>query len=191
MALTFACGPDSSGVETAIAAFADAVQREDPKALGCLSADGSAEGALAAALSAYSAGRDAGRVELDRQGMALVKLLNLGRGTFTAPVGRPSSGTDGVVTRMEVRLGYAGMDLSGFPPGTTFYVCGEPVGVVQPVEIPAGSAEVRVVALETVVLEWTLVRVAASPGCPAGWAVAAVRPLPETARSAEVRWEFR
>jgi hypothetical protein len=139
---------------------------------------------------AYELGRDEGQVELDEQGLALIKLFSLGRGTFTTDERTRSAGPDAILVESRIRFGYAHVDLSPFSPGTTLYVCGAPVGRVYPVRIPGGPGEVGVDALDTVTVEWTLVRTPATEGCPEGWAVASGTPVEGSETTVEVTWVF-
>ena len=129
-------------------------------------------------------------VDLDEQGLALVKLFALGRGTFFSNRASRSTGRDVYVVESEVRFGYAHVDLSGFSPGTTFYICGKPVGRVWPIRVPAGAGEVTVDALTSVRLEWTLVRARPTAACPGGWTVAGVSPVEGSEITSEITWVF-
>ena len=138
----------------------------------------------------YEEGRERGRVELDEQGLTLVKLFSLGRGTFVKHGPLRSLGPDSALVESRVRFGYAHIDLSSFSPGTTFYVCGVPVGRVYPIRVPTGSREVTVDVLDSVTIEWTLLRTAATETCLGGWKIAAARPVPGSEVAAEVTWIF-
>jgi hypothetical protein len=189
----------------AISRFVRAVQAENMDALYCLLA-GAAEAKELGAdpeerragleswvesrYEAYAQGRERGQVDLDEQGISLVKLFALGKGTFVTHRGSRSAGSGVVVVESEVRFGYAHVDLSGFPPGTILYFCGVPPGRVQPVRIPAASAEVTVELLDAVRIEWTLMKTQASPACRAGWAVASAAPIDGSARATTVTWSF-
>jgi len=138
----------------------------------------------------YLDGRDLGQVELEPHGIQLVKLFALGRGTFSefGPVRAEGAHTRRV--RADLRFGYAQIDLSRFSPGTTIYLAGAPAGTVRSVRVPRDAREIRVDALETVTVEWTVVRSPARPGCPGRWTVAAVEPVPGTERSTDLTWMF-
>ncbi len=207
LAIVLVCGCEPSGpsaTET-LKEFFDAVQQQDLGRLRCLmagAADAVELGATeqerrqgfedwaGAYYDAYESGRDAGKVELDPQGLVLVKLFALGRGTFALhrQTGRPGEGA--VVIESRIRFGYAHIDLSQFSPGTTFYVSGAPVGRVHALRIPAGGGEITVDALERVSVDWTLVRRQASGECAGGWAVAAAEPVESTVTTTGITWEF-
>jgi hypothetical protein len=139
---------------------------------------------------AYDEGRDRGWVDLDDQGLALVKLFALGRGAFFSYAGVRSAGPDVLRVVTDVRFGYSHIDLSRFTPGTTFYFCGAPTGRVEPVRIPHGSGEVTAELLEAARIVWTLVRTPPAGGCPGGWAVASAEPVEGSETTTEVTWVF-
>jgi len=89
-----------------------------------------------------------------------------------------------------IRFGYSRIDLSRLSPGTTFYLCGEPLGRIHAIVVPAFSREVTVDVLESVALRWTLVRRPASDLCAEGWAVAAVEPLEDRVSFETISWSF-
>jgi hypothetical protein len=200
-----ACGPVGRGDERTIVAFLEAVQAQQLDSLYCLMAGASEASELGAdevdrraaferwahaQYDAYLAGRDRGWVDLDEQGIKLVKLFALGRGTFFTLVARRRV-ADGVhVVRSQVRFAYDRVDLSRLSPGTTFYVSGAPIGRVHPVTVPDAPREVTLELLSEATVDWTLVREEAAGGCPAGWAVASIEPVEHGVRTAEVRWIF-
>ncbi len=203
--LVSACGPGERGAADSLGLFFAAVQDRDLDRLYCMmagAADAEELGATDAERRAafeswavshyveYEQGRDRGRVELDEQGLALVKLFSLGRGTFVKYGAVRSQGPAAALVESRVRFGYAHIDLSPFSPGTTFYVCGLPVGRVHPIRVPAGSREITVDVLDGVTIEWTLLRTPASETCRGGWKVAAARPVPGSEVAAEVTWIF-
>lgn len=197
LVLSAACGPGQRSATEAIEPFLSAVQEENLDALACRMAGAAGTprsdfAAWAAArLEAYREGRDAGRVDVGEDGIVAVKLLGLGRGTYFELHDARRVGSNGLRVRMDLRLGYQAMDLSGFSPGTTFYLCGVPVGRVYAIRKPAGQGEESVEVLDRISLEWTLVHEQEDGrGCPARWAVATVAPIEGTATSRSVTWVF-
>ena len=200
------CGPGLHSVEPVVESFLTAVQDEDTAALFCLLAgatggeDGSGDGGaatrsdfeawVASRLADYREGRDAGWVDTGDDGVVAVKLFALGRGTYYELRELRRLGPDAVRVRMDLRLGYQAVDLSGFSPGTTFYLCGLPVGRVHAIVKPARGGEESVEVLDRVALEWTLVRSEAGGGCPARWTVASLTPIEGTEASRQVTWVF-
>lgn len=204
MATATACATGSDSPTETLAAFYEAVQAQDLDRLYCLSAGAVEAPELGASEAerrrgferwvraldeAYEAGRDEGRVELDPQGYLLVRLLSLGRGTFATHevTGRER---DRVLVESRLRFGYAHVDLSPLPPGTTFYACGAPVGRVHALRVPAGRGEVGAEVLDAVTVAWTLVRAAPGATCPARWAVASAEPVVGSAETIDVTWSF-
>jgi hypothetical protein len=203
--LAVACSPGPRTPSETVREYYDAVQGRDFDRLYCLMAGVSEAVELGtteaerrdgferwarAYYEAYEAGRDEGWVGLDEQGLALVKLFVLGRGTFVTHDRARPAGPDAVVVESRIRFGYAHIDLSPFSPGTTFYVCGAPVGRVYPIRVPVGSGEVTLEVLDGVRVAWTLVRVPAAAGCPGGWRVASGEPVEGSATTIEITWVF-
>ena len=204
--LLVGCGQSGPTAPQTVEAFVEAVQSRDLDALYCLMAGASEAQELGtdeaerqagfaswalALYDSYTEGRDEGWVELDEQGLVLVKLFSLGRGTFFTHTGSRSAGPDVRVLTSEVRFGYGNVDLSRFSPGTTFYVSGPPVGRVHAIRVPAGSEEVTVELLTNVRLEWTLLRTPPGEGrCSGRWAVASLTWVEGSVRSTEVTWIF-
>jgi len=200
-----ACDPPEPTASATLKEFYDAVQEQDFDRLYCLMA-GAAEATelgttdaerragfrswAADHYEAYESGRDAGRVEVDEQGLVLVKLFSLGRGTFVTHENAGPAGPDAVVVEGRIRFGYAHIDLSPFSPGTTFYVCGAPVGRVHPVRVPIGAGEATVDALDGVSVLWTLVPRSPTEACPGSWAVASAEPVEGSATTTEITWVF-
>jgi hypothetical protein len=199
-----ACGPGTRTAQETLIAYTEAVQAEDLDTLFCMSA-GVAEAVELGAdeaerranfdawarewYRAYLDGRDAGWVEIGEHGIVLVKLFALGRGTFYSLTGVRPLGSDAVEVETRLRFGYSGLDLSRLSPGTTFYLCGEPLGRVHPIVVRPYE-EVSVKVLESVTVRWTLVRHPAFGGCAEGWAVAAVDPVTDSVDSETITWVF-
>lgn len=185
-------------------AYMDAVQEEDLETLFCLSAGATEAGELGVTeeerrgrfrtwardwYQLYVDERDEGRVEIGEHGIVLVKLFALGRGTFYDLVGTRVTAPETMEVDTRLRFGYSGIDLSRFSPGTTFYLCGAPPGVVHPVVLEP-YREVSLEVLESVIVRWTIVREEASAGCPERWAVASAAPLEGTLSTERITWVF-
>jgi len=56
--------------------------------------------------------------------------------------------------------------------------------------VPAGAEELSLPVLDSLTLEWTLVRSPATADCAAGWTVAGVRSIDGSAETADVTWIF-
>ena len=185
--------------------FTRAIQDRDAGTLFCLSAGAAGPDSLGAdpqarrdgferwmeeELLAYELARDEGAIELTGHGVRLTKLLAIGRGTFYQEVARTGVGDAGLLLRTRLDMAYSQIDLSGLSPGTTFYVAGAPLGRVAPVVVPARAKEIRVDALESVLVDWTLLREPAVDGCPGGYKVAAVEPVEGSAQTRPLTWLF-
>lgn len=198
------CAPGPRTAQDTLLRYMRAVQDEDLPALFCMSAGATRAEELGVAeeeregnfqtwarewYRVYQDGRDTGRVEIGEHGIVLVKLFALGRGTFYDVVGTRAAGPGTMEVDTRLRFGYSGIDLSRFSPGTTFYLCGSPPGVVHPV-LMEPHKEVSLEVLETVTVRWTLVREEASGGCPERWTVASAAPLDEGFGTERITWVF-
>lgn len=202
--LAAGCGAGRRAAVETVDRVIGAVQERDLAALYCLLAGASTQEDLGrdeasrreafaawarSRYEAHEAGRDAGFVELDDP-IGTVKLFALGRGTFYSRE-LVRSPREGVVT-LDTRLtfGYRAVDLSRLSPGTTFYVNAPPPGRVHAVRVPAVPREVSLEVLDSLELVWTLVEEPAGGGCPAGWRVASVEPVPDSVTSVDLTWMF-
>ena len=203
--IVVACGPGGRTASETIQAFLEAVQSEDIETLFCLSAG--AQEALElgrddterranfelwarARYDRYLEGRNEGWVDLDGEGIPLVKLFGLGRGAFYTYDSRRSVDSDSLVVTTTIRFGYSRVDLSRLSPGTTFYLGGVPAGKVHAVRIPSGSREIRLEVLETVTVDWGLIRAEPAGGCDGGWRVVSATPVAGSAATTDVTWVF-
>lgn len=199
------CDSGRTTAERVISDFAESVQSENLDALSCLLAGAVRPGEdperaaerrrtfdewARGRYAAYLSGRDHGGVDLEEDGIVLVKAFALGKGTYYEIEGTDRPAPQRWIVDTEVRFAYGEIEIAGLPPGTVFYLCGLPLGRIESVKIPNGPAEVRTEVLETVVVRWTLVREPAAPPCPARWSVASVVPLARTATTRDITWEF-
>lgn len=199
------CGPGERTALDTVLPYLEAVQAEDLDTLYCLSAGAAAAPELGATdeerrvnferwarerFRIYRDGRDEGWVELADDGIVLVKLFSLGRGTFFTYEGsRPLTG-EAVEVDTHLRFGYSNLDLASLSPGTTFYLAGDPPGRVYPVLVPDRREEVDLEVLDTVTVRWTLVRQEGNAACPAGWTVAGAVPVDGTQNTTHITWVF-
>jgi hypothetical protein len=165
--LAVACSPGPQTPSETVREYYDAVQERDFDRLYCL-------------MAGASEAVELGNSEAERRD---------GFQRWARAYSRPA-GPDAVVVESRIRFGYAHIDLSPFSPGTTFYVCGAPVGRVYPIRVPVGSGEVTLEVLDGVRVAWTLVRVPAAAGCPGGWRVASGEPVEGSATTIEITWVF-
>lgn len=185
--------------------YTRAIQARDAATLFCLSAGAAGSDSLGAdpaerrdgferwfeaELAIYEEARDEGTIELTGHGVRLTKLFALGRGTFYQEVAHTGAGDGGLLLRTRLNMAYSQIDLSGLPPGTTFYLAAAPVGRVASVVVPAHAKEIRVEVLESVMVDWTLLREEAIDGCPAGYKIATVEPVEGSAQTRSLTWLF-
>lgn len=199
------CGPGRAAASETINDYLRAVQTEDMEALYCLSA-GAAGGNgqemngeenreafhqwARAEFDAYYTGRDEGRIDLTSSGIVMVKAFTLGKGTFYN-LGAVRSAGEGVLeVDMPIRFAYGDINISGLNPGTTFYVCGYPLGTMHSVTIPRRPAEERREVLNAIVVRWTLIRQEAAGGCEDRWSVNSVEPVSGTEEHERLVWIF-
>lgn len=191
--------------ERVLVPFMEAVQSSEIDRLYCLCAGAAGSPELGddpaerresferwalARYEAYLDGRDRGRVGLDGSGIPLVQLFQLGRGTFFRVVEEEPVGEEGHRLRTALRFGYDKVDLSRLSPGTTFYVAGAPAGTIHAARIPAGAGEVSVEALDSIEVEWSLLRAMPADGCPERWTLAAAAPVEGSETVREITWVF-
>jgi hypothetical protein len=199
------CGPVVDPPGRVLDRYFDAVQSEDFGRLYCLMAGAAEapelgqtpeerrttfEGWARAYYDSYEFGRDEGWVDFDEQGLALVKMLSLGRGAFVTHGRLERLGESGARLESRVRPAYAHIDLSPYPSGTTFYLCGDPLGRMHALQIPYDSRELSADVLETITLSWSLIRREPSEQCAGGWAVAGVAAVADSLETTEVMWKF-
>lgn len=185
--------------------FTRAIQDRDAATLFCLSAGAAGSDSLGAdpearrdgferwfeaELLVYEEARDEGAIELTGHGVRLTKLFALGRGTFYQEVTHSVVGGGGLLLRTRLNMAYSQIDLSGLSPGTTFYLAAVPVGRVVPVVVPAEAKEISVEVLESVMVDWTLLREEAVDGCLAGYKIATVEPVESSAQTRSLTWLF-
>lgn len=205
LAISVACGAGVDPPGRTLDAYFDAVQSKDFERLYCLMAgtDQAPELGMTpderrnhfeswaqAHYEAYEKGRDEGWVEIDEQGLALVKMLSLGRGAFVSEGAIERVGERGARLTSRVRPAYAHIDLSRFPAGTTFYLCGLPLGRVYALQIPYDSRELSADVLDSITLQWSLVRREPFGECAGGWAVAGAVAVAGSLQTTEVTWNF-
>jgi hypothetical protein len=178
------CGPGRATAADTINAYLQAVQTEDLDALYCLSAGAAVDeggqtqveearkafsGWARSEFEAYFSGRDEGQLDLTSSGIVLVKAFTLGK---------------------PIRFAYGDINIAGLRPGTTFYVCGYPLGAMHSVTIPRRPGEERREVLNAIVVRWTLVRQEDADGCGERWTVNTVEPVPGTERNERLVWVF-
>lgn len=198
------CAPGRAVAEDVLTRFVDAVQQEDLDTLYCMLAGASASAGepenpdaqraefdrwAGSRYIEYERMRDAGGGELGEDGLLLVKVFALGKGTYytveTATFGEATLTVD-----TAVNFAYGQINYSGLSPGTTFYVAAAPPGRIKAIKIPSAADRITEEVLESLTVRWELARVEATSVCPAGWAVVSVAPVAGSETTSRVTWIF-
>jgi hypothetical protein len=117
---------------------------------------------LSERMAAYEVARRSGKVGFSPDGVEIIKLTALGRGTFYRVHAAEATG-DRLRFGMTVLPEYGSINFDQFPPGAILYILAEPLGTVFPLR-PGGTEGPERRVLRSMDLEWTWVR--PSPGSP-------------------------
>ncbi len=147
----------------------------------------------------YELGKRAGEIRFDPWGIAAVRILALGRGTFyrITSIERPRENARFVT--IYIPLPYERLDYSTYPRDTVLYFLEKPLGKIYK-HVVGSVPEVQRELLEELSLRWALVadstsseRVEGAPAggearvlSPAGWLVLTVAPVPGSERYSEM-----
>jgi hypothetical protein len=194
------CGPGRRTAGEAVFPYIDAVQAADYQTLRCLYAGERLPGGRAASgsefkawvdrrLAAFEAEKSRGQVDLEDDGIVMIKALGLGTGTL---VGISSVKPRGIEIEVltPATFNYDQIDAPGLPNGATFLVAVLPLGTVTTVRVQEGVGRMTLDALKSLTLRWTLKRVERKGSCHSDFGVASVAVVPESARTVRVEWKF-
>ena len=146
----------------------------------------------------YELGKRAGEIRFDPWGIAAVRILALGRGTFyrITSVERPRENARFVT--VYIPLPYEHLDYHAYPRDTVLYFLERPLGKIYK-HVVGSVPEVRRELLAELSLRWALVadaprRVEGAPAggeealglSPAGWLVLTVEPVPGSERYSDM-----
>jgi hypothetical protein len=138
----------------------------------------------------YEFGKRAGEIRFDPWGIAAVRILALGRGTFyrITSIERPRENARFVT--MYIPLPYERLDYSTYPRDTVLYFLERPLGKIYK-HVVGSVPEVRRELLAELSLRWALVADASAGGevpglSPTGWLVLTVEPVPGSERYHEM-----
>lgn len=134
----------------------------------------------------YELGKRAGEVRFDPWGIAAVRILALGRGTFyrITSVERPRE--DARFVTVYIPLPYEHLDYHAYPRDTVLYFLERPLGKIYK-HVVGSVPEVQRELLAELSLRWALVAEGEAQALsPAGWLVLTVAPVPGSERYSEM-----
>ncbi len=194
------CGPGRRTAGEAIFPYIDAVQASNYDLIRCLYAGPQFPGGASASdtdfnawvdgrLAAFERGKAKGQVDLESDGIAMIKAFGLGTGTLLGITSVQSKGGQ-IEVSTPATFNYDEIDAPSLPNGAKFLVATLPLGTVTTLEVKEGSGRMSVEVLKSLTLRWTLKRVERRGNCSSEWGVAAVAAVPESARTVRVEWKF-
>jgi hypothetical protein len=194
------CGPGRRAAGEAIFPYIDAVQASNYDLIRCLYAGPQLLGGTAAAdtdfnawvdgrLAAFEKGKSRGQVDLESDGITMIKAFGLGTGTLLGIASVRSKGGD-LEVLTPATFNYDEIDAPSLPDKATFLVAVLPLGTVTTVEIKEGSGRMSLDVLKNLTFRWTLKRVEPKGICRSDWRVASVAAVPESAKTVRVEWKF-
>ncbi len=194
------CGPGRRTAGEAIFPYIDAVQASNYELIRCLYAGPQFPGGASASdtdfnawvdsrLAAFEKGKARGQVDLEGDGIAMIKAFGLGTGTVLGIASVASRGGD-VEVLTPATFNYDQIDAPSLPDRAKFLVAVLPLGTVTTVEVKEGSGRMSLDALKSVTLRWTLKRVQRKGTCHSDWGVASVAAVPDSAKTVRVEWRF-
>jgi len=189
-----ACGPGRRAAGEAIFPYIDAVQTSNYEALRCLyvgssSAEPDFNAWVDQRLAAFEAGKAKGQVDLESDGIVMIKALGLGTGTLLGISSVRSKGED-LEVLTPATFNYDEIDAPSLPNQATFLVAVLPLGTVTTVHVREGSGRMTLDALKSLTLRWTLRRIEPRGDCRSEWGVASVAAVSSSAKTVRVEWRF-
>ncbi len=197
---TAGCGPGRRTAGEAIFPYIDAVQASNYPLIRCLYAGGRFPGGAAASDTEFNAwvdrrlgdfekGKGRGQVDLESDGITMIKAFGLGTGTSLG-ITSVRSRRDELEVLTPATFNYDQIDAPSLPDRAKFLVAVLPLGTVTTVEVKEGSGRMSLDALKSLTLRWTLKRIEPKGSCRSEWGVASVAVVPESAKTVRVEWKF-
>ncbi len=194
------CGPGRRTAGEAIFVYIDAVQASNYPLIRCLYVGRQFPGGAGAPdtefnawvdrrLEAFEKGRAKGQVDLESDGITMIKAFGLGTGTALGITSVKSKG-DELEVLTPATFNYDQIDAPSLPEKAKFLVAVLPLGTVTTVEVKEGSGRMSLDVLKSLTLRWTLARVERKGNCRSEWGVASVAVVPESAKTVRVEWKF-
>ncbi len=194
------CGPGRRTAGEAIFPYIDAVQASNYPLIRCLYAGPQFPGGTGASdtdfnawvdrrLEAFDKGKARGTVDLESDGITMIKAFGLGTGTALGITSVKRRGED-LEVLTPATFNYDQIDAPSLPEKAKFLVAVLPLGTVTTVEVKEGSGRMSLDVLKSLTLRWTLARVERKGNCRSEWGVASVAVVPESAKTVRVEWKF-
>lgn len=195
-----ACGPGRRTAGDAIFPYIDAVQTSNYETLRCLYVGAQIPGGASAPdaefnawvdkrLAAFETGKARGQVDLESDGIVLIKALGLGTGTLLG-ISSVASKAGKLEVLTPATFNYDEIDAPRLPNNATFLVAVLPLGTVTTVRVKEGSGRLSLEALKSLTLRWTLERIEPKGNCRSKWGVSSVAVVPSSAKTVRVEWKF-
>lgn len=201
-ALLVGCLETEWGVRRTLEAYLDAVHKADAETLARLSVEhlqmvsGKSPSEAKAAseefawrtaqrLSAYEAAKESGQLQIQADGIGLIKGLMLGRGVFyqLRDLKREENRAR---ARIEANLGYNFVPFENYAEGTRIFMMGMPVGrLIGPVRGQDVGRKIEVLARVALDVEFERAK---EQDHPTGWRVRAFTVVPGSAQPGEIEW---
>lgn len=137
------------------------------------------------AFASYEKGKRGGKLESDEYGVALIKALGLGGGTFYE-LESFDAGEEKARMILNVQTAYGVNPYVDLPEGTVFYMPGSPWGRIEKIELRRGGGFEKKLVSE-VDLE---LRFRRSEKTPSGWCIESIDALENTVDYSDVKKEF-
>lgn len=194
------CGPGRRTAGEAIFPYIDAVQTSNYEMLRCLYAGPQNSGGSPAAdadfnawvdkrLAAFESGKARGQIDLEGDGITMIKAFGLGTGTLLGIASVEGKGGQ-IEVRTPATFNYDQIDAPSLPPNATFLVSVLPVGTVTSVRVQEGAGRMTLDVLKSLTFRWTLRRIPRKGKCHSDWGIASVAVVPDSARTVRVEWKF-
>jgi hypothetical protein len=194
------CGPGRRTAGEAIFPYIDAVQAVDYQMLRCLYAGERPPAGRAASgsefkawvdrrLAAFDTEKARGQVDLEDDGIVMIKAFGLGTGTLVGISSVTSRGSE-IEVLTPATFNYDQIDAPSLPNGATFLVAVLPLGTVTTVRVQEGTGRMTLDALKSLTLRWTLKPVERKGTCHSDFGVSSVAVVPDSARTVRVEWKF-
>lgn len=134
----------------------------------------------------YEKNKRKGKLNFDPLGIALIKSLALGAGTFYEFKDFRVNGENATVI-MKANMAYEDIHYEGLPEGTMIYYMKKPWGTIKKFELKKGK-QLKELLLSTVKIKWELKENNKSP---TGWCVLSIKPVEDSQKYEIINKTFK